>query len=116
MWEGLKQIFGTSFVTIYGDVPSPLWVAEIARLTETEVRLGLAALSRAKREYPANLTEFVEACRPKKRVRYLGVPTNPAEMRKVLGPIKATEEQRQKHLASLRSKFGRVRVPGEDDE
>src|SRR5690606_4676690 len=29
------------------------------------------------RSYPPNLTEVLEACRPPKRVRYLGRPTSP---------------------------------------
>lgn len=122
VWEGMKQLYGLSFVTIYGEIPTPVWVGKIATLTDAECRAGLTRLAEHQREYPANLTEFFEACKPKRPVRYLGVPSSPGQLR--IGPVPATEEQRARHLASIRLKLGRVgrlnppreREPGEDDE
>lgn len=115
----MKQLYGLGFVTVYGEVPSAIWVAEIAKLTDAECREGLSRLACERREYPANLTEFVDACRPKKHTRYLGVPTTPEAHRKLLGGPRPSEDRRQQHLASIRAKLGRSqreRVPGEDDE
>ena len=101
----MKQLYGVSFVTIQGETPSALWVTEIAKLTDIECRDGLGRLAGEKRQYPANLTEFVAACKPPKSVRYLGAPTSPGEMRRLEAP-RARPEVVAKHLANMRRALG----------
>lgn len=110
MWDGMKQIFGVSFLTIHGDAPNRFWVERIATLTDDACKEGLAKLSRGKaREYPPNLTEFVEACgRTIGSPRYLGVPMNDGQ-KKLLGrkkhPPTALGES---HIAKMRERLARV--------
>lgn len=106
VWEGLKHIFGTSFLTLYGDHPSPLWVAEIAKLTDEQARAGLSRVAGEARDYPCNLTQFVEACRPKSgSPRFLGRPTTPRALR--LGVSLARPETVDVTLAKIRERFKR---------
>ena len=78
----MKQLFGNSFISIYGSEPSTLWRSAISELTDEEVEIGLLNLSKEKRAFPANLTEFVAACKPTAgSPRFLGVPIDPKTLR-----------------------------------
>jgi hypothetical protein len=71
----MVELYGSAFVTAYGESPSPLWLAAIGELSDAECRAGLTRLAKQPREYPANLTQFVAACRPPSgSPRYLGTP------------------------------------------
>src|SRR5690606_7386464 len=73
-----------------------------------EARTGIANLSKQGRSYPPNLTEVLEACRPKKLVRYAGGnPTSPARLS--LPRPRASEETRQRYLANMRSLFAKTK-------
>jgi hypothetical protein len=114
VWRSMVELFGPSFLTAYGDSPSPLWKAAISELSDDECRVGFTTLAKQAREYPANLTQFVGACRPEKLVRYLGSPTSAAEMR-ALEPPKPSPSVAEKWLAEIRRNLGvKHREPGED--
>lgn len=99
----MKQLYGKSFVTIYGAEPSWLWIEQAAELTDEQVRAGLKRLAKQKREYPANLTEFVEACKPALgSPRFLGVPIDPETLRI---ERKANREHVDACLARMRKKL-----------
>ncbi len=103
----MVELYGTAFVTAYGDSPSPIWLAAIAELTDDECRKGLTALARQAREYPANLTQFVAACKPVTgSPRYLGVPITPDEIAGRLPPPErlAKPEVIDSWLAKMRAK------------
>ena len=106
VWDAMKQIFGTSFITIYGETPSRLWVEAIGGLTDAECRHGIDEVARQRREFPCNLTEFVDLCKPKSPgVRYLGVPET-AEQKKLGHERKrASPEVAKKHLDHMRTLF-----------
>jgi hypothetical protein len=108
VWSSMVELYGPAFTAAYGDHPSHLWQAAIAELTDDECRAGLTTLARQAREYPANLTQFVAACKPAKGVRYLGVPTTAAELDKLLPPPekRATTEKIDGWLAKMRRTLG----------
>jgi hypothetical protein len=100
----MKQLYGTAFVTVYGPTPSPVWEAKIAELTDAECAAGFSRLAEQKRDFPANLTEFVDACRPKSAgVRFLGRPVDMNQLR--LPRPKARPEVVKAHLDSMRKLF-----------
>jgi hypothetical protein len=110
----MKQLYGLSFVTIYGEVPGALWVGEIEKLTDAECRLGLTVLATQKREYPANLTEFREACKPHKAgVRFLGRQETAEERRRMLDRPRANLAHVDACLARMRAKLGVSRETSE---
>lgn len=74
VWEGLRQIFGTSFTQMYGPHPTTLWLERLDTLTLEQITDGLKKVAKQPSHYPCNLTEFMEACKSS-RVRFYGVPT-----------------------------------------
>jgi len=107
-WQGMKQLYGQSFVTIYGQQPTSLWLEKIAGLTDEQVGQGLIRLGDKPRAYPANLTEFVEACRPTPgSPRFLGVPETAEQRRKRLSAPRAKREHVDAKLANMRAALQR---------
>lgn len=107
MWRSMVELYGPAFLSAYGESPSPLWLAAISELTDDECREGLTALAKSAREYPANLTQFVAACRPAKQVRYLGAPTTAAKLQALMPP-KAQASVADRYLARMRAAVGRA--------
>jgi hypothetical protein len=104
----MVELYGPAFVSAYGESPSPLWLAAITELTDAECRDGLTRLAREAREYPANLTQFVAACRPEQGVRYLGNPVTPADLDRMLPPPerRAKPEVIDRWIAKMRRTVG----------
>jgi hypothetical protein len=105
----MVELYGPSFTAAYGDKPSPIWLAAIGELSDSECRAGLTRLAKQAKEYPANLTQFVAACRPpSSSPRYLGVPVTPDEIAGALPPPdrQAKPEVINGWLAKMRQKLG----------
>jgi hypothetical protein len=105
-------MYGGAVLTAYGveDKPHKLWIGALSKLTPDEAKKGIAALAKQGRSYPPNLTEVLEACRPKKPgVRYLGRPVDMAAMR--LPRPKASEEVRRKYVDHMKSVLGKAEPP-----
>jgi hypothetical protein len=104
----MVELYGPAFNSAYGDSPSPLWQAAIAELTDHECRKGLTALARQAKDYPANLTQFVAACRPQHGVRYLGVPMTSEQLAALTPPPerRASAEKIDGWIAKMRAKVG----------
>lgn len=105
-------MYGGAVLTAYGvdDKPHKLWVGALSKLTPDEAKRGIAALAKQGRSYPPNLTEVLEACRPKgPGVRYLGRSVDPATL--ALPVPRASEERRQAVLDKLRRTVGAAVVP-----
>jgi hypothetical protein len=84
-----------------------LWLAAIAELTDDECRKGLTTLVRQAREYPANLTQFMAACKPSPGVRYLGVPLTEEQKRELYLPRpQVPTEKIDSWLAKMRRTLG----------
>jgi hypothetical protein len=104
----MVELYGPAFVSAYGESPSPLWLAAIGGLSDEQCRKGLATLAGQAREYPANLTQFVAACRPPSGPpRYLGVPIDVNDPRLALPPPskQASPEKIDGWLAKIRGRL-----------
>lgn len=87
---------------MYGETPSTYWLSGLADLTDDQCRDGLAAVVKAGRTYPVNLTQFLEACRGTSgSPRFLGAPTSPEELRR-LEPPPAKREHVDACLSRMR--------------
>jgi len=105
----MVELYGTAFLTAYGETPSPLWLAAISELRDEQCRDGLTRLAKQPREYPANLTQFVAACCPPSgSPRFLGVPVTTDDIRKLEAPPerRASPEKIDGWLAKMRKKIG----------
>lgn len=99
------EIFGPGFLTAYGDKPSPLWTSAVGSLSDDECRAGLAAIAKQGRDYPANLSQFMAACKSKPLMHTLGPPTTPAALRALERP-KVPVEVAQKWIKRMRERLG----------
>lgn len=70
-------MFGKAHYRENGDEPPMLWLHAINRLSDKQIANGLAELGNADRDFPANLSVFVSACKREKPVRQLGVKLLP---------------------------------------
>ena len=73
VWVQLGELFGKSFYREHGMEPTSLWMNAVSRLTDQEIMNGLANLANDALTFPANLSQFVSACKREKPVRFLGV-------------------------------------------
>jgi hypothetical protein len=108
VWLAMAELYGPAFAAAYGDQPSQLWLAAIAGLSDEQCRNGLTTLAKQAREYPANLTQFVAACRPPSGPpRYLGVPIDVNDPRLALPPPskQASPEKVDGWLAKIRGRL-----------
>ncbi len=67
-----------------GDEPPQLWRQAVARLTEGEIKTGLANLANDNLSFPANLSQFVSACKRAKPImpwKALPAPPESAEQK-----------------------------------
>lgn len=109
----MVELYGPAFVSAYGESPSPLWLAAIAGLSDEQCKTGLTALARQAREYPANLTQFVAACRQvTSSPRYLGVPVDVTDPRMALPPPnrQASRERVDGWLTKIRNTLNGVKA------
>lgn len=74
VWAQLGEIFGKSFYREFGEVPPRLWVVAVNRLSDDEIKRGLANIAADALVFPPNLSQFMSACRRLPAVRHLGVP------------------------------------------
>jgi hypothetical protein len=110
VWRAMTELYGTAFKAAYGENPPPIWERSIAELTDEQCRDGLNRLAREKRDYPPNLTVFLDACVPKSEgVRYLGRPISEEERMALLPPPDklAKPEVVDSWIAKLRARLGR---------
>ena len=69
----MAKLFGKAFYREHGAKPNSLWIQSVARLQDYEIKKGLVNLANDGLEFPANLSQFVAACRRSEPVRHLGV-------------------------------------------
>jgi len=55
-------MYGSAFLSSYGETPPTVWEQAIIRLTHEQIGKGLATLGNENRKFPPNLSEFVHAC------------------------------------------------------
>ena len=74
VWTAWAEMFGNAFFNQFGVSPPSVWIAQVERLTDDELRRGLTNLAESDSKFAPNLTQFVAACRKLPPVRRLGVP------------------------------------------
>ena len=65
VWAQLAELFGKAHFRENGDAPSSLWQQAVWRLTDEQIVTGLANLGNDGLTFPANLSQFLAACKRK---------------------------------------------------
>jgi len=63
VWVQLAEVYGKALYREHGSEPPMLWKQAIERLADEEIQRGLINLAEEALAYPANLGQFVEACK-----------------------------------------------------
>jgi hypothetical protein len=63
VWLQLSGMYGKAVFREYGEEPPTLWVQAISRLTDAQIKNGLASLGNQALSFPPNLSQFVVACK-----------------------------------------------------
>lgn len=81
VWVQLAEMFGKAFYRENGDTPQKLWTQAIGRLTDDQLKHGLANLGNDGLAYPPNLSQFVVACKKPKTAGHWDALPPPKEDR-----------------------------------
>ena len=73
VWTALAEMFGNVFFNQFGMDPPSVWIRQVQRRSDDEIRRGLTNIAESDRAYPPNLPQFVAACKALPPVRHLGV-------------------------------------------
>ena len=63
VWAALTDMYGSKFMTAYGDKPSQMWTVAINGFKEHEIQRGLRKLLHKGAGTPPTLPQFVVACK-----------------------------------------------------
>ena len=66
VWTAMAEMFGNTFLNQFGEDPPSVWMAQIERLGDNEVRNGLNNIAAANLAFPPNLSQFIAACKKPK--------------------------------------------------
>ncbi len=70
----MAEMFGNMFLMQFGESPPSVWMAQVEKLTDEEIRRGLTNIAGDNLKFPPNLSQFIAACKRLPPVRKLGVP------------------------------------------
>ena len=63
VWLQLAYLFGNAHYREHGEKPNPAWVAAVENLTDEQIVAGMKNLAEQGLSFPANLSQFVAACK-----------------------------------------------------
>lgn len=66
LWERMAEIYGHTFTSSYGLVPSETWAKGLHDIRSDELARGLAGCVQQGGEWPPNLSQFRALCRPQR--------------------------------------------------
>jgi hypothetical protein len=110
LWTVMHSFYGSLWVSSHGSKPDPIWIGQLADVTDEQCTTACNALIRLGRKLPPSLPEFIELCCARAPgVRYLGCPTTP-DCAAALDAKPASPERAAEWIANIRAKLG-IRTP-----
>lgn len=64
LWGRLKGIFGTAFLTSFGEIPDQVWIEALSKLSEKDINAGLNKVLRGGYDFAPSLSKFLKLCTP----------------------------------------------------
>jgi len=108
-WKRLAKMFGYSFTRQFGVADDGTWARGLRGYSEQEIARGLEACLRWHRDFPPNLSQFKQLCRPVETRPFASmyvIPLVPPERHLTQ---KSTDEQKlrcSELIAACKSKLG----------
>lgn len=67
----MAEIYGHRWVSSFGESPAPMWCSAMSRITDDQIRHGMAACVVKRIEWTPTLTEFIALC-----TAVVGIPSD----------------------------------------
>jgi hypothetical protein len=64
VWVKMGEIFGSAWKASFGAAPNSMWVEQLSKLTDVDIRRGFNKMFRDDSDYPPNLKKFLDFCKP----------------------------------------------------
>lgn len=63
VWKAMVQMFGQPWIDRHGESPPTVWVTQLSKVTEGQIKRGLRATADSGAVFPPSLPEFLANCR-----------------------------------------------------
>ena len=63
VWKAMTQMFGAPWINRHGESPQPVWVSQLAKIPEAQIKKGLRECADSGAEFPPSLPSFLAMCR-----------------------------------------------------
>jgi len=63
VWKAMTQMFGAPWINRHGESPQPVWVSQLAKVPEAQIKKGLRECADSGAEFPPSLPSFLAMCR-----------------------------------------------------
>ena len=63
VWKAMTQMFGKPWIDRHGESPMPVWVSQLSKVPEAQIKKGLRECADSGREFPPSLPSFLAMCR-----------------------------------------------------
>ena len=63
VWKAMTQMFGKPWIDRHGESPMPVWVTQLSKIPEAQIKKGLRECADSGREFPPSLPSFLAMCR-----------------------------------------------------
>ena len=63
VWKAMTQMFGKPWIDRHGESPMPVWVSQLAKVPEAQIKKGLRECADSGAEFPPSLPSFLAMCR-----------------------------------------------------
>ena len=110
MWRVFSQIYGSSFVTQFGEVPNDIWIEELAKFSPHDVEFGIEQCKRSGSDFAPSLPRFLAYCTPP-IVEDVYKQERETRERYLLPKPKASKEVREAAMAQIRKELKILATP-----
>ena len=63
VWKAMTQMFGKPWIDRHGESPMPVWVTQLSKIPEAQIKKGLRECADSGAEFPPSLPSFLAMCR-----------------------------------------------------
>ena len=64
VWRVFSHIYGSTFVTQFGELPNQIWIEELAKFSPHDIEFGIEQCKRSGSDFAPSLPKFLAYCTP----------------------------------------------------